>query len=155
YKNSTDVIISYVERLKTAGIKPKLVCWSVGFMRRAEALIEAGLVDEPAYFLLHMTDGPFLTGHPGTVDGLEAHPRFLASRARHYWTTNIVGGNLLNLCQTIAQRGGNVAPGIGDYSYKELGSPRNEEITHRAASIARSAGREIASPQDVREMLEF
>lgn len=155
YKNRTDVVVSYVERLKAAHIKPKLVCWSVGFMRRAEALIDMGLAAEPAYFLLNMTDAPFITGHPGTVDGLEAHLRFLPARARHYWTANIVGGNLLDLCDTVARRGGNIAPGIGDFPYVELGCPRNEEVVHRAAQIARAAGREIASPQDVREMLEL
>lgn len=155
YKNRTDVVISYLERLKEARIKPKLTCWSIGFMRRAEALIEAGLIDEPAYFLLNMTDGPCITGHPGTLDGLEAHLRFLPKHARHFWTANIVGGDLLALCDAVARRGGNIAPGIGDYPYKDLGCPRNEEVVHRVVQTARAAGREIATPDDVRAMLEL
>jgi hypothetical protein len=63
YRNDTHALQQYARRLKTAGIKPKLVCWSIGFVRRAAALMDAGLVDEPGYFLLNMTDGPYITGH--------------------------------------------------------------------------------------------
>jgi beta-keto acid cleavage enzyme len=107
-----------------------------------------GLIAEPAYFLLNMTDGPYLTGHPGTPEGLQAHLRFLPGNLRLEWAPNIVGGDLLSLCEMTARLGGHVAPGIGDYAYKALGPPPNEEVVRRAADIARSAGREIASPDD-------
>src|SRR5206468_2824773 len=92
------------------GIEPVLVCWSVGFVRRAAALIEMGLVDEPAYFLLNMTDGPYLTGHPGTPEGLEAHLRFLPQNRRLEWASNVVGGNLLDLAEVSAKHGGMSRP---------------------------------------------
>jgi uncharacterized protein (DUF849 family) len=39
YRNDTHALQQYARRLKTAGIKPKLVCWSIGFVRRAAALM--------------------------------------------------------------------------------------------------------------------
>ena len=153
YVNRTDTLELYAREFGRAGIKPALVSWSVGFTRRASALIEMGLVAEPAYFLLNMTDGPYLTGHPGTPEGLEAHLRFLPGGRRIEWATNIVGGNLLNLAEMTARLGGHLAPGIGDYPYSELGCPSNEEIIRRAARTVRAAGREIASPDDARELL--
>ena len=138
--------------MEAVGIKPVLVCWSVGFVRRAAALIEMGLVDEPAYFLLNMTDGPYITGHPGTPAGLEAHLRFLPD-CRLEWASNVVGGDLLGLTRMSAERGGHIAPGIGDYAYRELGCPTNEEVVRLAAEEARAAGREIASVDDARELL--
>lgn len=153
YKNRTDTLELYAREFRTAGIKPALVCWSVGFVRRAAALIEMGLVEEPAYFLLNMTDGRYITGHPGTPAGLEAHLRFLPKDRRLEWASNVVGGDLLKLTTISAERGGHIAPGIGDYPYRELGCPPNEEVIRMAATMARKAGREIASVEDTRELL--
>jgi uncharacterized protein (DUF849 family) len=155
YRNSTAALIHYARLLKSAGIKPKLVCWSAGFVRRASALMEAGLVDEPGYFLLNMTDGPYITGHPGTPRGLQALADFLPSNRKCIWTANIVGGSLVDLAATVARLGGNIAPGIGDYPYAELNAPPNEEVVRRVAAIARENGREIAEPDDVRRMLNL
>lgn len=153
YTNRTDTLIAYAREFAAAGIKPVMVTWSIGFTRRAAALIETGLVAEPAYFLLNMTDGPFITGHPGTEDGLEAHLRFLPPGQQIEWSSNVVGGDLLKLTRMSAERGGHIAPGIGDYPYRGLGCPANEAVVASAAKMARAAGREIASPADVREML--
>ena len=153
YKNRTDTLELYAREFRLAGIKPVLVCWSVGFVRRAAALIEMGLIDEPAYFLLNMTDGPYITGHPGTPAGLEAHLRFLPKNRRLEWASNVVGGDLLKLTAMSAERGGHIAPGIGDYAYRELGCPTNEQVVSMAAAGARKAGREIASVEDTRELL--
>lgn len=153
YVNRTDTLQHYAREFRRTGIKPQLVSWSVGFSRRAGALMDVGLVSEPAWLLLNMTDGPYLTGHPGTPLGLQAHLDFLPDGHRVEWASNVVGGNLLELAEMSARLGGHLAPGIGDYAYRELGCPRNEEIIRRAARIVRSTGREIASPDDVRELL--
>jgi uncharacterized protein (DUF849 family) len=153
YKNRTDTLERYARDFRAAGIKPIMVCWSVGFVRRAAALIDMGLVEEPTYFLMNMTDGHWITGHPGTAAGLEALTRFLPEGRRLEWASNVVGGDLLKLTTLSAECGGHIAPGIGDYPYRELGSPSNEEVVHRAATMARQAGREVASVQDTRELL--
>ena len=153
YINRTDTLQLYAKEFKASGIKPQLVTWSIGFTRRAEALMQQGLVDEPAYFLINMTDGDCLTGHPGTPEGLDAHLRFLPKGRRLEWSANLVGGDLVRLAGLAASLGGHVAPGIGDYPYRELGSPPNEEIVRRVAQVAREGGREVATPDDAREML--
>jgi 3-keto-5-aminohexanoate cleavage enzyme len=153
YTNRTDTLELYAREFQAAGIQPVLVCWSIGFIRRAAALIEMGLVREPAYFLLNMTDVPYITGHPGTEEGLEALMRFLPPDCRLEWASNVVGGDLLKLTDMSARRGGHIAPGIGDYPYRELGCPSNEDVVRLAAARATAAGREIATPQDARELL--
>jgi len=55
----------------------------------------------------------------------------------------------------VARLGGNIAPGIGDYPYLELGSPPNHVVIKRVAETARANGREIAEPHDVRRMLNL
>lgn len=153
YTNRTDTLVQYAEAFTASGIKPIVVTWSIGFTRRATALMEMGLIGEPAYFLLNMTDGAYITGHPGSEAGLDAHLRFLPEGRRVEWASNVVGGDLLKLTRMSAEQGGHIAPGIGDYPYRELGRPTNEEVIARAADIARAAGREIATPGDARELL--
>jgi 3-keto-5-aminohexanoate cleavage enzyme len=153
YINRTDTLELCAREFRRSDIKPELVCWSVGFVRRALALMETGLVSEPVYFLMNMTDGLYLTGHPGTAEGLQAYLQFLPPNSNIEWAANIVGGNLLNLAEMVAKRGGHLAPGIGDYPYRELGCPSNEEVVRMAAQNVKSAGRELASIDDVREML--
>ena len=155
YENRTDSLIHYANELRKAGIKPKLVCWSIGFVRRAVALIAAGHVDEPGYFLLNMTDGPHITGHPGTPKGLQALVDFLPEDRQSVWTANIVGGSLVDLAPYVARNGGNIAPGIGDYAYPELGAPANHEIIRQVVDIAKSYDREVATPDDVRKILRL
>ena len=66
-----------------------------------------------------------------------------------------MGGNLLDLAEMAARRGGHLAPGIGDYPYAELGYPPNEEVVRLAAQTIRAAGRELASPEDAKELLSI
>ena len=155
YTNTTATLELYAREFAAARIKPVLTCWSIGFVRRAAAMIEMGLIAEPAYFLLNMTDGPYLTGHPGTEDGLDAFLRFLPKARRLEWVSNVVGGDLLKLTRMSAELGGHIAPGIGDYAYAEMGRPTNESVVRLAADRARATGREIATPDDVREMLDM
>lgn len=153
YINRTDTLQHYARKFTRVGIKPQLVTWSIGFTRRAVALMDQGLVAEPAYFLVNMTEGACITGHPGTAEGLQAHLQFLPHNRKLMWSANVVGGSLLPLAEIAARQGGHVAPGIGDHPYVELGCPPNEDIVARVARIAREAGRTIATPQDTREML--
>ncbi|WP_075293062.1 3-keto-5-aminohexanoate cleavage protein [Pararhizobium arenae] len=155
YLNTTDSLVYYAQKLKEAGVKPKLVSWSVGFTRRALMLMDCGLVDEPGYMLFHMTDGKVITGHPGTAKGLDAHLMFLPDNRNIEWTANILGGNLLALTDTIARRGGHMAIGIGDYPYPEIGHPTNEVLIREAVKIIRSAGREPATPLEAKQMLSL
>ena len=139
YRNQTDTLLHYARELRRVGVKPNVVCWSVGFQRRAIAMMQADEISQPVWMLINMTDGPYITGHPGTTAGLDAHLQFLPPHGRIEWASNIVGGNLINLVEMSAQRGGHTAPGIGDYPYVELGSPPNEEIIRRAVAIAASS----------------
>ena len=155
YRNQTDTLLHYARELRRVGVKPNVVCWSVGFQRRAIAMMQADEISQPVWMLINMTDGPYITGHPGTTAGLEAHLQFLPAHGLIEWASNIVGGNLINLVEMSAQRGGHTAPGIGDYPYTELGSPPNEEIIRRAVAIARACGRDIASTADARTILSI
>lgn len=151
YINSAATLQHFAVELRHAGIKPKMTCWDTGFIRRAGTFLEMGLVDHPGYVLFLLSEGKHRAGIPGTPAGLEAFLSFLPEGCE--WTTGCFGGNLINLAPYVVRRGGHLAVGIGDYPYKELGQPTNEEIVRMAVDIAKANGREIASPQDAREIL--
>ncbi len=41
----------------------------------------------------------------------------------------------------------------GDYPYTELGAPTNADVVREMARLAKAMGREVATPDDTREML--
>jgi len=52
---------------------------------------------------LNMTDGPYITGHPGTPQGLQALVDFLPKNRKCIWTANIVGGGLVDLAACVSE----------------------------------------------------
>lgn len=55
----------------------------------------------------------------------------------------------------ILEQGGNIAIGIGDYDYGEIGSPANEELIRKIVAMAKDCGREAATPDEVKKMLNI
>ncbi len=153
YRNDTGTLEYFAERIRAAALKPYVVAWNIGFTRTAEAFMRAGLIDQPAYLCLCLTDGTILAGHPGTLKGLQAHLDHIPEDLRIAWTVCNFGGNLLALAAPIIALGGHISIGLGDYPYTELGRPTNAELVARVADIARSLGREIASPDEARAIL--
>ena len=153
YKNSTETLMYFAENIRKAKLKPYAVSWTVGFTRYVSAFMDMGLIDEPALLCFCLTDNTFLGGHPGTLKGLQAHLDFLPEGKRVEWTVVNFGGNLFALAGTIISLGGHISVGLGDYTYKELGQPTNAEIIGRIAEIARELGREVATPDEARQIL--
>ena len=153
YKNSTETLMYFAENIRKAKLKPYAVSWTVGFTRYVSAFMDMGLIDEPALLCFCLTDNTFLGGHPGTLKGLQAHLDFLPEGKRVEWTVVNFGGNLFALAGTIISIGGHISIGLGDYTYNELGQPTNAEIVKRVAEIARELGREVATPDEARQIL--
>jgi 3-keto-5-aminohexanoate cleavage enzyme len=94
-----------------------------------------------------------LSGHPGTVKGLQAMLDFMPARQNWQWAVMCAGGNLLPLVAAALERGGHISIGLGDYAYPELGQPTNAQLVARVAQIAREVGREVATPREARGIL--
>jgi uncharacterized protein (DUF849 family) len=54
---------------------------------------------------------------------------------------------------TAIAEGGHVAIGIGDYAYPELGQPTNADLVREIVHMAKLVGREVATPEEARQML--
>ena len=153
YLNPTAELLGSIKAIQAAGIKLACLCWDVGATRRAEAFLGSGRLDGPVYLPFHLTSGGMLAGHPGTISGLEAHLAFLPRSGPVEWAALNLHGSMLPLAERIAREGGHIQIGIGDYHYREEGAPTNAALVARVVDIARAAGREIATPEEAREML--
>lgn len=154
YINSHATLRHFAQTLRKAGVKPQLVCWNLPMLRSATAFLRAGLVGQPAWIYLGLSEAS-LAHHPPTLSGLMAFVNFLSDNSdlQFEWTVTLNGGNLLPLAATAVALGGHVSIGIGDHSYAELGAPRNAELVRRVAELGRNCGREPATPAETREML--
>jgi uncharacterized protein (DUF849 family) len=153
YKNSTETLTYFAENIRKAGLKPYLVSWNVGFTRYASAFLDMGLLDEPCLSLL-LSHREHLPRWPSRyAKGLQAHLDFLPESRRVEWTVVNFGGNLFSLAAPIIAQGGHISIGLGDYTYHELGQPTNAELVRRVAEIARELGREIATPEEAKQIL--
>lgn len=159
YKNSTETLMHFAERIKHHNLKHYLVSWNVSFTRQIEAFLKMGVIPEPAHILIVLTDGIMLAGHPGTPEGLDAQTTFLPKDYRTTWTVSNYKGDLLLLTEKIIREGGHISIGLGDYPYTEYADngrlPTNADIIAKVVAQARALGREPASVDETREILEM
>jgi uncharacterized protein (DUF849 family) len=153
YLNTIATLQFFSTRLRELGVKPAFISWTVPFTRTLDAFMDMGIADEPAYLLFELTDCGIRGGHPGTVRGLRAHTDFLPAGRRIQWSVCNKIGNLLGPAAAAIEEGGHVAIGLGDYLYPELGTPTNGQVVSLVAGLARAMGRELATPQEAREIL--
>lgn len=152
YVNTTETLIYFLEAFAKARVRPVIACWSIPFVRTIEPFFDMGLLSGPAYVLLIHTGGGQLGGHPPTPAGLRAFLDFMPDRPVQ-WSVCSKPGNLFPTAAQAIQLGGHVSIGIGDHTYAELGAPTNAELVRLIVEMAKSYGREVATPDEARRML--
>ena len=153
YQNSTATLHYFADHLRQYRLKPYLQVWNLSFLREMVQFARVGWVDEPVFVEFVCTDNHCIGGHPGTAKGLQAFIDFLPDDLKVEWTVCNYGGNLLPLVAQAVTQGGHVSIGLGDWDYTELGEPTNADLVERVVRIASEVGREVATPQEARQIL--
>ncbi|MDF1832439.1 MAG: 3-keto-5-aminohexanoate cleavage protein [Porticoccaceae bacterium] len=157
YINTTKTLLHFAEQLSTTTVRPYASLWNVGFTRQFLAFIESGAIAEPAYASLIMTGDDLPAAHPGTDQGLDAHTAFIPKERNIHWTAMNHGGDLLPLLPKIISEGGHISIGLGDWAYIDtipyVSTPTNADIVNHTATLARSMGREVATPSEAATLL--
>jgi 3-keto-5-aminohexanoate cleavage enzyme len=153
YVNAHDTLMAFCRRFAEVGVRPVISAWNAPFLRTGAALMDMGLVPEPAYALLVHCEGGLLGGHPASSAGLSAFLSHLPRDRRIEWTVCAKHGNLFPVAMQAIAEGGHVSIGIGDYDYPELGRPTNADLVREIVRMAGLVGREIATPAEARLML--
>ena len=155
YVNTISTCMYLAKQMDDVGVKPHLTCWTIPFLRAADALLDMGVFQEPAYVQLAFCEGGIIGGHPCTIRSTLAFLDVMPANRRIEWTVTCKEGNLLPAAAVAIEQGGHISPGIGDYPYPELGAPTNAAVVDFFARMARAYGRETATPAEARAMLNI
>lgn len=153
YVNSTETCMRLIAEMRRVGVRPSISTWSVPFLRSCDALIDAGMLEEPTSVQIVLCDGGLLGGHPNTPRGLASMVENLPTNRRIEWTVCSKEGSLFATASAVIQQGGHLSPGLGDYAYPELGFPDNATLATAFVSLGRALGRDPATPAEARRML--
>ena len=132
------------------GIKPELEVFNSGQLNEVYRLLDAGLVEPPAYVNLIFGGESFTRPSPANLLALAAD---LPDGAE--FNVLATGPHQLPLTTMGVLLGGHVRVGMEDNLYVDAGVPAgsNAELVERAVAAIESLGCEIASPAEARRIL--
>ena len=144
--------VQAAERMRAAGVKPEIEVFDVGHIAQARALIEEGLIEQPAYFQLCMGVG---WGIEATSENLYFMHSKLPDGA--VWSVLGVGRAQQVMITQAMETGGHVRVGFEDNLYLEKGvlATSNAQFVERAVRLSGEVGREVASPAEARRILSL
>jgi len=136
--------------MKEKGIKPELEVFNNGHLNEAHRLIETGVLEEPYYINIIFGGGTFSMPSPrnvlNLVDNLPENTEFnLLATGKHQ----------LPLTTLAIILGGHIRVGMEDNLYYKKGEPAqsNAQLVERSVAIADEMGRELATPDEARDIL--
>lgn len=150
---------AYIERImlevgREFGTKFEFECYDIGHLYTLAHFADRGLIDPP--FLIQ---GVF-----GILGGIGADPRNLAHMVTiadglfgddYVFSAFAAGRHQMQFCTQSALLGGNVRVGLEDSLFiarGDLATSNAEQVT-KIRTVIEALGREVASPQEAREML--
>lgn len=154
FLNTRGQIEDYARAMQARGVKPEMEVYGHSMMVDVEHLIANGLLAKPYYinFVLGMT-------HQGALPG---EPRHLLSLIDYLPEDSIfnvsgVGSAQLPLTTLAMLLGGHSRVGLEDNVYYAKGqlATSNAQLVERTVRLARELGREIASPDEARRILNM
>ena len=149
YVNTWETVTFLARKMHELNIKPEIEAFDVGFIQQGVKLAQMGLVKEPAHFQFVMgVDG----GIPATVDNLLHMCRQFPSGST--FSVAGVGKSQLSITTSAIVLGGHVRVGLEDNVYYAKGElAPNEEFVARVRKLAELLQREVASPEEARNIL--
>ncbi len=150
FVNARPDIRKIAGEIRAAGAVPELECYEVGHVAEALALADEGLIGRPLHF-------QFVLGVPGAIPAREDAVVYLQSLVPpgSTWGVAAVGRWQQPMTELAMRLGGQARVGLEDNIYLAKGvlSEGSSPLVARAASYARSIGREPADPGRARAML--
>lgn len=148
--NTPEFLETAAIRMKELGIKPELEIFYVGMIIHCLRMRDQELLEEPLHFQFVL----------GTPHGSPATPRDLLRMLdlmpkNSTWSIIGIGRNHLPMSMLGLILGGQIRVGLEDNIYYERGvlAKSNAQLVERIIRIANEYGRDIATPNEAREIL--
>lgn len=152
FYNPTNYIFKFAQIMKERRIKPEIEIFEAGMIENALRLLKDNLIDEPLHF-------DFVLGVPGGMSGDIKNLIFLINSIpkNSTWMVAGIGKYEYPLGIISVILGGNVRVGFEDNIYIKKGvlARSNAELVERIAKFSLEFGREIATPDEAREILKI
>jgi 3-keto-5-aminohexanoate cleavage enzyme len=154
FENSFDTIITLLEAMREAGIKPEHECFDAGHVANLDPLLDMGLLEQPLQISLVM-------GVTGGIRPTARNVGFMSDQipggpdGPNEWQVIGVSREQWKLLGTALVLGGNVRAGLEDNFYLPNGemARSNGDLIAKARQMAEDVGRRAATVAEAREML--
>ena len=150
FDNPVDKIGKMLEAMQRNDTLPEFECFDVGIVRSVDLYVRSGMSETAQYnFVMGVA-----SGMPVDAKLLELLVGY--KRPDATWQCTLIGREeIWPVHQRTAELGGMLRTGVEDTFYLPSGerTSGNGQLIEELAKCARNAGREVASPEEAREML--
>ena len=150
FENSFGTMQYVVNLMNKSGTIPEMECFDTGHIRNAQILRDMGILPDNATYSLVM----------GVMGGIGATPENLLHQIKQVpegkiWQSIVISRKQWQLQAISAAMGGNFRVGLEDNFYLPNGdmAKSNGELVDAGVQLARLIGREIATIEETREMM--
>ncbi|HKL13306.1 MAG TPA: 3-keto-5-aminohexanoate cleavage protein, partial [Halanaerobiales bacterium] len=152
FVNDLPLMRSFADEMDKYDVLPELECFEVGHIYNGLRLKKEGLLKKHLHFDL-------VLGVPGAIPASVKNLLFMVEHLPEEatWTAAGVGRYQLELAYHSIIMGGHVRVGFEDNIYYKKGklAESNAQLVKRVVRLAEEYGREIADPQEAREILNL
>ena len=148
--NPPEFLDEAAKRMKQYGVKPELEIFDLGMIITCLKMRDKGKLEEPLHFQFVL----------GTPFGAPATPKSLLFIHEHIpenatWSIIGIGKSHLPMSMMALIMGGHIRVGMEDNIYYKRGvlAKSNAQFVERIVKIAQEYGRDVASPDEAREIL--
>jgi 3-keto-5-aminohexanoate cleavage enzyme len=147
--NSPELIEGLIKKMDANNLKPEIEAFDTAVITNAVKLEKKGILRGPLHFNMVM-------GVPGSVEATPRHLMFMVNSLpkNATWTVSGIGRSQIQMLTMSILMGGHVRTGLEDtILYKKGVLATNAMLVERIVRIAKELGREIATPDEAREIM--
>jgi len=150
FVNDLPMMRQFAKKMKAYGILPELECFEPGHIYNALKLVKDGLLEGHLHF-------DIVLGVPGAMKASLKNLLFMVELLPQdaTWTVAGVGRHELPLATHAILMGGHARVGFEDNIFYQKGvlADSNAQLVARIVRLAEELGREVATPDEAREIL--
>lgn len=152
FPNPYSKILKLLEAMKEAGVKPELECFDAGHTAGIQPLLDMGALAEPYQFSFIVN---VLGGIPGRIESLQLQTKIMPAGSE--WEVIGISHGHWKMLASALVLGGNIRTGLEDHLYLPNGemARNNGDLVEVAARMTRDMGREVATVEEAREILDL